>query len=268
MVNAPHDSTPDPWSKFRAFTRARIGLDRCGDALPTQALLQFQLDHAHARDAVNGMADFSALAARIGDALPILHVHSAAVDRATYIRRPDLGRRLDDRSRALLTDERRQASCEVVFVIADGLSSAAVNDHAAMTLHACLKQLPDWNVAPIVLAAQARVALGDEICVLLNAKLCVVLIGERPGLSVANSLGIYLTWQPRIGHRDADRNCLSNIHADGLSYETAAQKLCWLLSEARRRQLSGIALKEDAPQLGMHLPTSQNLSLTPPTDEA
>jgi ethanolamine ammonia-lyase small subunit len=155
-----------------------------------------------------------------------------------------------------------QEPLDIAFIIADGLSSAAVNDHAALTLRACLERLPEWKIAPIVVAAQARVALGDEICVLLNAKLCVVLIGERPGLSVANSLGIYLTWQPRIGHRDADRNCISNIHADGLSYEHAAQKLCWLLSEARRRRLSGIALKEDAARSAVPLLAAANLSLT------
>jgi ethanolamine ammonia-lyase small subunit len=236
-------------------------LDRCGDALPTRALLQFQLDHAHARDAVNGSVDFAALAAQIGDR-PILRVASAAVDRATYIRRPDLGRRLDDRSRALLAGECARETWDVVFVIADGLSSAAINDHAAATLHACLERLRDWKLAPIVLAAQARVALGDEICVAMNAQLCVVLIGERPGLSVANSLGIYLTWRPRVGHRDADRNCLSNIHADGLSYELAAEKLCWLLSEARRRQLSGVALKEDAAGLVVPRHASPTPSLT------
>jgi ethanolamine ammonia-lyase small subunit len=248
-VSAADDSAPDPWEKFRAFTRARVGLERCGDAIPTKSLLQFQLDHAHARDAVNGRVDFSALAAQIAGEFEVRQVHSAAVDRATYIRRPDLGRRLDHASRESLERGRVRESHDIVFIVADGLSSAAVNDHAIATLRACIAHLPDWNVAPIVLAAQARVALGDDIGVLLNAQLSVVVIGERPGLSVANSLGIYLTWQPRNGRRDADRNCLSNIHADGLSYETAARKLLWLLSEARRRRLSGIELKEDAPLL-------------------
>jgi ethanolamine ammonia-lyase small subunit len=267
VVSVPRDLPPDPWARFRAFTRARIGLDRCGDAMSTQALLQFQLDHAHARDAVNGVVDFSAVAMQIGGDRPILHVHSAAADRATYLRRPDLGRRLDDSSRALLASNQAREKWDVALIVADGLSSAAVNDHAATTLDACLRRLAGWKVAPIVLAAQARVALGDEICVLLNANLCAVLIGERPGLSVANSLGIYLTWQPRIGHRDADRNCISNIHADGLTYEHAAEKLYWLLSEATRRQVSGIALKEDA-RTGVSFLTPPNLSLSRPENEA
>jgi ethanolamine ammonia-lyase small subunit len=244
-VSDPGGLPHDPWAKLRAFTRARIGLERCGDSMPTTALLQFQLDHANARDAVNRMVDFSALATQIGDTRRILRVHSAAIDRATYVRRPDLGRILDERSRALLAVEYAPEPWDVAFIIADGLSSAAVNDHAAATLHACLERLPGWRLAPIVLASQARVALGDHISVLLNTNLCVVLIGERPGLSVANSLGAYLTWQPKIGRRDADRNCVSNIHADGLTYEQAADKLCWLASEAARRRLSGTALKED-----------------------
>jgi ethanolamine ammonia-lyase small subunit len=252
-MSALGNSMPDPWARFRAFTRARIGLDRCGDAWPTRSLLQFQLDHAHARDAVKMAVDFPALAAQIGSALPILRVHSQAIDRDTYVRRPDLGRRLDDRSRALLADHFMPEAWDVAFVMADGLSSAAVNDHAAMMLHACLRRLGDWNVAPIVLATQARVALGDEISGILNATLGVMLIGERPGLSVANSLGAYITWRPRPGHRDSDRNCVSNIHADGLGYEVAAQRLCWILAEARRRQLSGIALKEAASQLDASL---------------
>jgi ethanolamine ammonia-lyase small subunit len=222
--------------------------------MPTETLLQFQLDHAHARDAVNGSVDFRVLAAQIGSEPRILQVHSAAIDRATYLRRPDLGRRLDDRSRSLLAAECAPEPWDVAFVVADGLSSAAVNDHAVATLHACLQQLRGWKRAPIILAEQARVALGDEISVLLNAQLCVVLIGERPGLSVPNSLGAYLTWQPRVGHRDAERNCVSNIHADGLSYAHAAQRICWLLAEALRRQISGIALKEDAARsaIGPH----------------
>jgi len=243
------DSPPDPWAKLRGFTRARIGLERCGDAMPTDALLKFQLDHAHARDAVHRKVDFDAVAVQIVGPQPILRVHSAAIDRPTYVRRPDLGRILDEHSRSLLTAERASEPWDVAFIIADGLSSAAVNDHAGLTLNACRERLTGWKLAPIVLATQARVALGDEVCVRLNTNSCVVLIGERPGLSVANSLGAYLTWQPTIGHRDADRNCVSNIHADGLSYEQAANKVCWLLSEAARRRLSGTALKEDAVAL-------------------
>jgi ethanolamine ammonia-lyase small subunit len=221
-------------------------MDRCGDGISTQALLQFQLDHAHARDAVNTRVDFPALAVRVAARKPVLTVQSDAVDRATYIRRPDFGRRLNAASRARLLEYAKSPPWDLVFVIADGLSAVAVEHHAAPLLEVCLDRLADWRIAPVVLAAQGRVALGDEVCACLNADLCVVLIGERPGLSVADSLGAYLTWRPRVGHRDADRNCVSNIHASGLRYPQAAEKICWLLGEARRRQLSGVALKENA----------------------
>jgi ethanolamine ammonia-lyase small subunit len=240
------DVSPDPWTRLRSLTAARIGLERCGDAISTRDLLKFQLDHAHARDAVKGSVDFLSLADRIGHHHVVLRVNSAAADRATFIRRPDLGRRLDAPSIALLSAARSSARADVLFVIADGLSADAVQDHAVPVLHGCLDRLHEWRIAPIVLAAQARVALGDEICMHLNADLCVVLIGERPGLSVANSLGIYLTWRPRLGHRDADRNCISNIHSKGLGYDKAAETLVWLLTHARQHQVSGISLKENA----------------------
>lgn len=241
------DPTPvDPWARFRTATPARIGLDRCGDGLPTAALLDFQLAHAHARDAVHRLADFPALAARIAPERPVLQVHSAAPDRAVYIRRPDLGRRLDEESRLLLAAKRSAEPWDAVFVIADGLSSAAVEDHAYATLQACLLRLSGWRIGPVVLAGQARVALADEVGALMNARFSVILIGERPGLSVANSLGLYLTWNPGPGRTDADRNCISNIHARGLSYDVAADKLVWLMAEARKRGLSGVTLKEES----------------------
>jgi ethanolamine ammonia-lyase small subunit len=238
------DNSDNPWDRLRAWTPARIGLERCGDGLSTQALLKLQLDHAHARDAVQKTVDFVALASRL-EGLLSFRIRSAALDRAMYLRRPDLGRQLDQQSRALLSAQRAVSGSDVVFVVADGLSSAAVQDHACPTLIACLERLRDWRIAPIVFAEQARVALGDEIRTLLNCDLCVVLIGERPGLSVANSLGIYLTWQANVGHRDADRNCVSNIHEDGLSYAEAADKVAWLLSEARRLRYTGTALKDN-----------------------
>lgn len=237
----------DPWSRFRAATRARIGLGRAGDSLPTRALLEFQLAHARARDAVHGSVDFAALAQGLAGR-EVIDVHSAAPDRATYLRRPDLGRRLSESSRATLTNKGGwpKEPCDVVFIIADGLSAAAIADHAIPMLNACLERLPGWNVAPIVLARQARVALGDDIGALMGARLSVVLIGERPGLSVANSLGLYLTWAPRPGLRDSQRNCISNIHADGLGYGPAADTLTGLMAEAVRLKLTGIDLKEDA----------------------
>jgi len=248
---APADRLADPWDRFRAATPARIGLERYGDGLSTDALLDFQLAHANARDAVHGVVDFERLMALIQPTRPVLRVHSGAKDRAGYLRRPDLGRRLNTESRALLDRERSDEAYDVVFVVCDGLSSAAINDHAVPTLNACLDLLPDWKVGPVVLAEQARVALGDEVCVRLNAQLCAVLIGERPGLSVANSLGMYLTWSPRIGHRDGERNCISNIHATGLSYALAAKKLTWLMSQARRLGLTGVGLKENSDALAV-----------------
>jgi ethanolamine ammonia-lyase small subunit len=253
-VTAAHriatDPSADHWARLRAATPARVGLQRCGNGLATAELLAFQLAHAHARDAVHGAVDFEALAAALQPTHTVLHVQSAAADRPTYLRRPDLGRRLDAASRVRLSARQDTEPYDVAFVICDGLSAAAINDHAVATLQATWARLAGWKIAPVVLAAQARVALGDEVCVLLHARMAVVLIGERPGLTVANSLGIYLTWTPRPGHRDADRNCISNIHADGISYQHAAEKLVWLMSMAQHLQITGVGLKEDA---GTHL---------------
>lgn len=233
----------DPWSRWRSATRARIGLGRSGDGLPTTALLEFQAAHGRARDAVHGVADF----ARLADALApqtVIAVHSQAPDRATYLRRPDLGRRVDPAGLPLLDAARND--WDVAFVIADGLSARAVAHHAVPLLQACRSRLDGWRIAPVVLASQARVAIGDEIGTRLGAACVAVLIGERPGLSVADSLGVYLTWAPRPGRSDAERNCISNIHADGLSHGQAAGMLCWLLRAARQRQVSGVSLKLDA----------------------
>jgi ethanolamine ammonia-lyase small subunit len=191
---------------------------------------------------VSAPADFAALAALLG-ATPAIHVRSAAGDRSTYLRRPDLGRMLAADDAARLPAGRWDA----VFVIADGLSAGAVQRHAVPTFVAVSARLAGWSIGPVVLAEQARVGLGDEIGALMGAGMVVVLIGERPGLTVPNSLGVYLTYAPRAGRRDAERKCISNIHADGLSYAAAAQKLAWLMSQARTLRLSGVALKEDAP---------------------
>jgi ethanolamine ammonia-lyase small subunit len=229
----------DPWLALRKTTRARIGLGRAGDALPVKDVLEFQLAHARARDAVHTPLDTNAIVRAIAP-LPSVVVRSKAPDRDTYLRRPDLGRQLDPACRTDLT-----GPWDAVFVIADGLSPVGVQLHAAPFLKACLERLPRWSIAPVVVATQARVALGDEIGAHLQADLCAVLIGERPGLSVANSLGVYLTYHPRIGRRDSERNCISNIHADGLSYQAAADMLAWLMTEAHRRKLTGIALRDD-----------------------
>ncbi len=237
----------DPWAALRAATPARIGLGRSGDALPVRDVLDFQLAHAKARDAVNRPLD----AAAILQAVPgSLLVRSAAPDRAAYLRRPDLGRRLHEECRAGLMRHGAPGGCgsggyDAAFVIADGLSPVGVQRHAVPLLRACLARLAGWSVAPTVVAVQARVALGDEVGELLGARLCVILIGERPGLSVADSLGAYVTYGPRAGRRDSERNCVSNIHSGGLSYDAAADMLAWLVTEARSRKLTGVALKDD-----------------------
>ncbi len=238
---------PDPWATLRQATRARIGLGRAGDALPTRALLEFQLAHAHARDAVHAPLDLDALEQALAPR-PMLRLHSAARDRTTYLRRPDLGRRLDPDSRERLRASVKTASPDIVFVVADGLSARAVMRHASAVLAACLQRLPEQAGAPIVVVEQARVAIGDEIGDILGAKLCLVLIGERPGLSVADSLGLYLTWAPRPGVQDSARNCISNIHADGLSPAQAANQAAWLIREATRRGLTGVELKAASPE--------------------
>ncbi|HEX3573043.1 MAG TPA: ethanolamine ammonia-lyase subunit EutC [Rhodopila sp.] len=230
---------PDPWAALRATTRARIGLGRTGNALPIQDVLDFQLAHARARDAVHAELNTDAVARAIAP-LPHAVMRSRAQDRATYLRRPDLGRQLDPACGAGAS-----GPCDAVFIIADGLSPAGVQLHAPKLLQNCIDRLEGWTIAPIVIATQARVALGDEIGALFQATLAVILIGERPGLSVANSLGVYLTYQPRPGRRDSERNCISNIHDDGLPIAAAAETLTWLMTEARHRKLSGVELKDN-----------------------
>ena len=225
---------------LRDFTTARVGLGRAGDSLPTRELLDFQLAHARARDAVHARLDTALLAREMSR--ECWTVHSAAADRGEFLKRPDLGRRLSEASREALA--KHAARYDSVFVIADGLSALAVHRHAIPLLDA----LGSSN-APVVIAEQGRVALGDEIAQVLGADMAVVLIGERPGLSSPDSLGVYLTWRPRPGVTDADRNCISNIRADGLSYPAAAHKLRFLINEAKARKLSGVRLKESAAAL-------------------
>ena len=216
---------------------ARIGLGLAGHALPTRALLEFQLDHARARDAVHqDLARPFALP-------PHLELHSAASNRAEYLRRPDLGRRLAASSAERL----RAAAYDVAFVVCDGLSPTAVTRHAAGLLDEITPRLQGWKIAPLTVVLQGRVAVGDEVAMRLGAKMVAVLIGERPGLTSPDSLGVYLTWNPKPGvTTDADRNCISNVRAEGLSYSLAAHKLHYLMQEARRRELTGVMLKEDA----------------------
>jgi ethanolamine ammonia-lyase small subunit len=237
----------NPWQQLRQFTQARIALGRTGASLPTQALLEFGLAHAQARDAVHTEFDQAELLRQLNAAdWSTLTVHSAATDRYHYLRRPDLGRSLNDESRAQLQALQSSTKPELLFIIADGLSSVAPLRHAVPLLQALQPGLRDWNIGPVVIAEQARVALGDEVGELLGAQMVVMLIGERPGLSSPDSLGIYLTYAPRVGLTDADRNCISNVRLEGLSYAAAAHKLLYLMNGARRMQLSGVALKDDS----------------------
>jgi ethanolamine ammonia-lyase small subunit len=239
----------NPWHTLRQFTQARIALGRAGSSVPTAPLLAFNLSHAQARDAVHHPLDTHALHRQLQDAgFATLDVHSAAPDRAHYLRRPDLGRSLSDESRETLM-RLSLASPEVVFVIGDGLSAFAAARQSLPLLQAVMTQLVDWNVGPIVIARQARVALGDEIGEILRAKFVVMLIGERPGLSSPDSLGIYLTYAPKVGTSDAQRNCISNVRPEGLRFDAAAHKLHYLLTHARRLGLTGIGLKDDSDAL-------------------
>jgi len=237
----PRRDVDDLWLRFTSVTRARIALGRAGDALPTERLLEFAYAHASARDAVAAKVDFASLAQQLSP-LATIQVHSAAPDRSTYLRRPDLGRMLAEHC----GERVRSGPFDAVFVVADGLSASAVQAHAVPLLEALRARLDGWSLGPVVLAEQARVALGDEIGALMSASMVVMLIGERPGLSVPNSLGAYLTYDPHVGRRDSERNCISKIHADGLSYAAAADKLAWLMGQARMLGLTGVALKEDA----------------------
>jgi ethanolamine ammonia-lyase small subunit len=234
--------------RLRDYTSARVELGRAGVSLPTRALLEFQLAHAKARDAVHLPLAVNSLVLELKQkGIDSVSLSSAARNRDEYLKRPDLGRRLSDDSRARLAGLRSEY--DAAFVIADGLSALAVHRHAAPLLDLLLRDL-DWRIAPVAIVEQGRVAIGDEIGEALGARMVVVLIGERPGLSSPDSLGAYLTWQPRPGRTDAERNCVSNIRAEGLSYEVAAHKLLFLMNESRRLKLSGVGLKENARSVG------------------
>jgi ethanolamine ammonia-lyase small subunit len=233
---------------LRELTPARVGLGRAGASLPTEALLGFTLDHARARDAVHAAFDVSGLIAGLrGLGLQPVEVLSQARTRRDYLRRPDLGRILDPGSRRLL-ESRDAPSSQFVIVIGDGLSPTAVNVHAIEQVRHLTAQLDaaGIEIGATVVASGARVALGDEIGALLGARMLLMLIGERPGLSAPDSLGGYLTFAPRIGRTDAERNCISNIHRAGLSYQEAAFKIAWLVREGLARQITGVALKDES----------------------
>ncbi|MFM2483663.1 ethanolamine ammonia-lyase subunit EutC [Celerinatantimonas yamalensis] len=273
MLDSSFDEavTENPWRKLNTFTDARIGLGHAGISVPTKHLLAFQLAHAQAIDAVHTHMDSDSLANQLmaqdwAPSSPPLLLHSRAVDRGCYLQRPDYGRRLDQDSANKLDEHRatHPQGYDLVIAIADGLSSIAIehntqpfldalfsllntqNDDSHLNRYMDSFELPStaWNVAPLCLVEQGRVAIGDDICERLNAKCVLVLIGERPGLSSPDSLGLYLTWGGKVGYTDASRNCISNIRPAGLKYQEAARKAFYLLSEARQLKLSGVKLKD------------------------
>ncbi|MEC9260424.1 MAG: ethanolamine ammonia-lyase subunit EutC [Pseudomonadota bacterium] len=254
MSNQEQHQHTDTWQQLRELTAARIGLGRAGTSLPTSELLKFQLAHAQAIDAVhsplNGELLCEQLAALSYHQHPLtLHsVNSEAEDRLVYLQRPDLGRKLSEASTYSLQERREKESFDLAVVIADGLSATAVMQQSVPFLTALLAQLetsqPTWTLAPVSVAEQGRVAIGDDIALALNAQMVVVLIGERPGLSSPDSLGIYLTWQPKRGCDDAKRNCISNVRPEGLTPAKAATRCLHLMENARARQLTGIGLKD------------------------
>ena len=273
-------SEPAGWPALRRATPARIGLGRSGTALPTGAQLDFQLAHARARDAVHAALDAERILGELrGLGLEAVHLYSAAADRATYLRRPDLGRRLDTASRQVLLRHSGEGGnppggipgggnvgpgrslssgraergpvgrddgkgCDIAFVVADGLSATAGNAHAVALIGAALPGLAGATIGPVAVVEQGRVAIGDEIGGLLGADLVAVLIGERPGLSAADSLGVYLTWAPAPGAVDAARNCLSNIRPEGMPVPEAADALLKLVTGARQHRMTGVALSQ------------------------
>lgn len=254
--------TENPWHKLNVFTDARVGLGRAGISIPTSHLLAFQLAHAQAQDAVHRPLNSELLSERlcqsVSPELAPVFLHSRAGDRASYLQRPDYGRLLDDDSANILaqytrdnTSEQQPQVYDLAIAVVDGLSALAVEQNAVPFLAELFQQMAvvqrrgdSWKMAPICIVQQGRVAIGDDICQRLNARCVVVLIGERPGLSSPDSLGLYLTWGAKVGLTDAYRNCISNIRPAGLSYSQAARKALYLLNEARDRQVSGVSLKD------------------------
>jgi len=249
MKTTPH--LYDPHAALKEFTRARIAIGRAGVSIPLQQSLDFKLAHAHARDAVYSNLDTDKLPEMLKVFnLPVLTVRSKAQTRQKYLKRPDLGRSLDESSIALL--DTYAGSYDVVFIIADGLSATAVNENTVPLLELLLPALSaeKLKIAPVCLAEQGRVALGDDIAGRLGAKFSIMLIGERPGLSAADSMGAYLTYNPKPGLTDESRNCVSNIRPHGLKHKPAADKIFYLVTEAFKRKLSGVALKDNAGLIG------------------
>ena len=250
MDKSPVDPQ-NPWLNLRNLTPARIALGRTGTSLPTSAQLDFQFAHAQARDAVHLAFDHQGIRAQLDErGRKSLLLHSAASDRNSYLQRPDLGRRLDEASAQILDAyaAAHPGGVDLAIVVADGLSALAVHRHTLPFLARLEEQIAaeGWSTSPIVLVEQGRVAVADEVAERLGAKMSVILIGERPGLSSPDSLGLYFTYAPKVGLNDAYRNCISNVRLEGLSYGMAAHRLIYLMREACRRQLSGVNLKDEA----------------------
>ncbi|NVZ71391.1 ethanolamine ammonia-lyase subunit EutC [Pseudomonas costantinii] len=245
------DLPENPWLELRRLTPARIALGRTGTSIPTNAQLDFQFAHAQARDAVHLPFDHAGLSSQLTErGRDSLLLHSAAIDRHSYLQRPDLGRRLSDESAQSLRDyaAANPGGVDLAVVVADGLSALAVHKHTLPFLTRMEEQThaEGWSLSPVILVEQGRVAVADEVGQLLGAKMVVILIGERPGLSSPDSLGLYFTYNPKVGLTDAYRNCISNVRLEGLSYGMAAHRLLYLMREACRRQLSGVNLKDEA----------------------
>jgi ethanolamine ammonia-lyase small subunit len=250
-MDKPPVDPQNPWLELRRLTPARIALGRTGTSMPTGAQLDFQFAHAQARDAVHLPFDHAGLGAQLAErGRESVLLHSAATDRNSYLQRPDLGRKLSDESAQTLRAyaQAHPGGVDLAIVVADGLSALAVHRHTMPFLERMEEQITaeDWSVSPVILVEQGRVAVADEIGERLGAKMVVILIGERPGLSSPDSLGLYFTYNPKVGLTDAYRNCISNVRLEGLSYGMAAHRLLYLMREACRRQLSGVNLKDEA----------------------
>lgn len=259
-TNDKQNVIENPWSALRDYTDARIGLGRAGVSIPTEESLNFQLAHAQAQDAVHLPLDVETVIEQLENANLILNqeqeiftpilLHSQAVNRTTYLQRPDLGRRLDKKSIETLkkVNTLKDEKYDLSIVVVDGLSSLAIKENSSIFIKKLIEELntdsQNWNIAPITIVLQGRVAIGDEVGEILNSKTSIVLIGERPGLSSPDSMGLYLTYNPKVGLTDESRNCISNIRNEGLSYEEAIKKTMYLLKESRRLELSGVNLKD------------------------
>jgi len=259
-ANDKQNVIENPWSALRDYTDARIGLGRAGVSIPTSHSLEFQLAHAQAQDAVHLPLDVETVVEQLENANLILNqeqeiftpilLHSQAINRTTYLQRPDLGRRLDKKSIETLkkVNTLKDEKYDLSIVVVDGLSSLAIKENSSIFIKKLIEELntdpQNWNIAPITIVLQGRVAIGDEVGEILNSKTSIVLIGERPGLSSPDSMGLYLTYNPKVGLTDESRNCISNIRNEGLSYEEAIKKTMYLLKESRRLELSGVNLKD------------------------